>query len=358
MGDRTGMDSMALFDTDLSVNPDAIAPPAPTAAATPAPAPSPVLGETVLAVDGNSLAHRAYHAYGNRPEVTNPVGAGLYGFLALLAAVVDLVRPAATIIGFDCRTSSFRKDLFSEYKGQRPEKPDALDALLDEIPVALDELGAAVRTEQGYEADDICGSVAGASKQSGRHCVVATSDRDAFGLVGDGVEVLRIRSGMHRAQQYTARRFRRELGITPGQYTEYAALRGDSSDNLPGIHGIGPKRARDLLRRFDTVADAVADPLGCRSVLGPEVGQVLIDDHASSDSVFHRNVQLMTIVQDLDVDLDDGLPTTPPTVIDECLRERRLAGLIGRMTLCFADTAPNAQAPPLTDADVPSLEVE
>ena len=353
------MDMMALFDTDLAVNPDAIAPSAPAPAVVPPVVTAgPVLGETVLAVDGNSIAHRAYHAYGARPDVTNPVGAGLYGFLALLAAVVDMVAPASTIIGFDCRKTSFRKDIFPDYKGQRPDKPDALDALLDEIPVALAELGAAVVSEEGYEADDICGSVAGSARTAGRRCVVATSDRDAFSLVGGGVEVLRIRSGMHRAQQYTSRRFKRELGIKPGQYTEYAALRGDASDNLPGIYGIGPKKARDLLGRFDRVADAVADPLGCRSVLGREVGQVLLDDHAAPDSVFHRNIQLMTIVQDLDIDLDAGLPATPPDVIDEKLRDRKLAGLIGRMTLCFGDTGQSSQAPPLTDADVPSLDIE
>ncbi len=354
--------NLALFDADLGVAdvamPDPPAPRAPVRASdTPIarPASTVPLGPTVLAVDGNSLLHRGYHAYATRGE-GDPVGAGIYGFLALLAAVVDIVAPSSTVIGFDCRQESVRKARWPEYKGTRPDKPEVLDALLDEVPRVLEGLGAYVVTHRGYEADDVCGSVAQTAREARRRCVVATSDRDAFSLVDDTVSVLRIRSGMHRAQDYDAVRFRRELGINPGQYTEYAALRGDTSDNLPGIMGIGPKRARDLLQRFPTVADAVADPMGCRSVLGRDVGQTLIDDHAAEDSVFHRNMELMTIVGHLDVDLDAGVPSTPLDTIDAQLRDRRLAGLIARMSLCFGVAPGDGAPPPLTDADAPPLE--
>lgn len=358
------MDSLALFDSDLQVAP-AAAPARPSAAVIPTRTPiarqpeEVPLGPTVLAVDGNSLAHRGYHAYTARRIAEGRggdlVGAGLYGFLALLAAVADISRPSGIVIGFDCRETSVRKDRWPDYKAQRPDKPDTLDALLDEIPVALAELGANVVVAKGYEADDICGSVAAAAEAAGRRCVVATSDRDAFALVSDATSVLRIRSGMHRAQRMDTTRYRRELGISPGQYTEFAALRGDTSDNLPGINGIGPKRGKDLLNRFATVAEAVADPMGCRSVLGPEVGQTLIDDLASSESVFHRNVELMTIHRDLPVDLDAAAPTTPMPVIEEALRGRRLTGLVARMGLCFGAERDTESAPPPTDEDAPPL---
>jgi DNA polymerase I len=349
---------LSLFDDDLQVPAAVLDVPtaAPATATTPAPPPTAVaaraaLGPTVLAVDGNSLAHRGYHAYAARRQDGDLVGAGLYGFLALLAAVVDVVNPAAVVVGFDCREASVRKDAHPSYKGQRPDKPEVLDALLDEIPVALGELGAAVVQHRGWEADDVCGSVAAAAAAARRRCVVATSDRDAFSLVDDGTTVLRIRDGMHRAQHVDADRLRRQVGIAPGQYTQYAALRGDVSDNLPGIPGIGPKRARDLLRRYPAVEDAVADPMGCRSVLGRDVGQVLIDDLASSTSTFRRNVDLMTIRRDLPVDLAAGAPRTPLPVIESVLRRRRLAGLVARISLCFG-LAPDA-AVVRTDADAP-----
>lgn len=362
------MDALALFDTDLSPTTMAL-PVAPMRETAPpliglrpgSAVPPPVLGPTVLVVDGNSLAHRGYHAYAARRATSDatrgpdgdPIGAGLYGFLALLAAVVDMTRPQSVVIGFDCREASVRKAEWPAYKGQRPDKPDVLDALLDDIPLALRALGAHVVTHRGYEADDVCGSVAAAATAARRRCVVATSDRDAFALVSDTTSVMRIRSGMHRAQVIDARRFRRELGISPGQYTEFSALRGDTSDNLPGINGIGPKRARDLLSRYHTVADAVADPMGCRSVLGPEVGQTLMDDLAAPDSVFHRNIALMTMMQDLKVDIDHGQAATPIEVIEAYLRGRRLPGLITRMSMCFGLQPDHGVRPPLTDADAP-----
>jgi 5'-3' exonuclease len=354
------VEASTLFDTDLRATAVALADPAPAPRHTAAPAGPPAtpvvaLGPTVLAVDGNSLAHRGYHAYAARRADGDLVGAGLYGFLALLAAVVDIVNPAAVVIGFDCRQASVRKDRWPTYKGTRADKPDVLDVLLDEIPVALAELGACVVSHRGWEADDVCGSVAAAATAARRRCVVATSDRDAFSLVSDTTSVLRIRSGMHRAQVVDTTRFRRELGIDPGQYTEFAALRGDTSDNLPGIIGIGPKRARDLLNRFGTVAEAVADPLACRSVLGPEVGQLLIDDFSAPDSVFHRNVELMTISEALPVDLDAGRPTAPLAQVDRVLRQRRLGGLVARMALCFAAPPDEGAPPPPTDADAPPL---
>lgn len=352
------MDALALFDTDLTVNKVALPAPKPASSGKkPASGPTevPVLGPGVLVVDGNSLAHRGYHAYAARRDDGDLVGAGLYGFLALLAAVVDIVRPAATVVGFDCRQSSVRKDRWPDYKAQRPDKPQVLDELLDEIPVALDALGACVITHRGYEADDVCGSVAATATAERRRCVVATSDRDAFALVSESTTVLRIRSGMHRAQEYNATRFRREHGIAPGQYTEFAALRGDTSDNLPGITGIGPKRAKDLLQRYDSVSDAVADPMGCRSVLGPEVGQTLIDDYDATDSIFHRNIELMTMADHLEVDLDAGVPATPVDQIDTYLRRRRLAGLIARMSLCFGAAPDRGVVPMPTDADAPPI---
>ena len=351
------MESLALFDEDLR--------PAVAAAPRPAPAPAPsataararstvrtpsaplvAAGPTVLAVDGNSLAHRGYHAYAGHRDSGDLVGAGVYGFLALLAGVVDTVRPSAIVVGFDCRQDNVRKTWCADYKAQRPDKPDALDALLDELPEVLDALGAYVVTHRGWEADDVCGSVAHAAEAARRRCVVATSDRDAFALISPTTSVLRLRSGLHRAAEVTEARFRREVGLQPRQYTEYAALRGDVSDNLPGIPGIGRRRARDLLRRYPCVEDAVADPLGCRSVLGRDLGQALIDDLASPTSTFRRNVKVMTIRRDLPVDLDRGRPRTDPATIDRYLRGRRLAGLVARMTTTFGDLG---EAPPPPD---------
>ncbi len=255
-----------------------------------------VAGPTLLAVDGNSVAHRAYHAY-VAPHVDTPgrdlVGAGVYGFLALLAAVADVTRPAAVVVGFDCRVRSDRKARWPGYKAQRPDKPPSLEALLEELPAVLAQLGGYSVCIEGCEADDVVGSAATVAEAAGWRCAVATSDRDAFALVTPRTTVLRLRSGMVNAVVVDERRIRREVGIAPAQYTEYGALHGDTSDNLPGVPGVGPRRAKLLLRAYPDVATAAADPIGCRSVLGPDAGQALLDDLARTDSTFRRNIDLM-----------------------------------------------------------------
>ena len=338
------MDSLSLFDVEPS--PADHAPP--TTVATPvrrAHPPHAVRGPVMLAVDGNSLAHRAFHAYGRVDESLGVARGGLYGFVALLSALCEKVGADGLVVGFDCRAGSERKRRFADYKANRSDKDPALYDLLDEAPTVLVELGVPVVVPVGWEADDVVGSAASAAGAAGWHCVVATSDRDAFGLISDTTTVLRLRSGLDNAVAYTPAVLRRELGIAPEQYVEFAALRGDTSDNLPGVPGIGPSRAKALLQAFPTVAAAVADPIGCRSVLGKAVGQALIDDVASDASVFNRNVDLMRIRRDLAVDIDACRRTASTDRIERCLRDWGLPMLIRRVTAAIG-ARPEPVPPP------------
>lgn len=348
------METLSLFDADLhpAVAVDDPVASVPAAAAPAAPAAPPPSAPVLLAVDGNSLAHRAFHAY-TQPRVDGSPGpGGRYGFLAMLAAVCDKARPDALVVGFDCRATSVRRQRYPGYKAQRPDTDPQIQVLLDDIADLLDELGVLVVQPTGWEADDVLGSAAAAAEAAGWRAVLATSDRDAFALVSDTTTVLRLRSGMDNAVEVTPRRLRRDVGVAPWQYLELAALRGDASDNLPGIPGIGRARAAQLLAAYPTVADAVADPLGCRSVLGRPLGQALLDDLAdAASSVFLRNVDLMTIRRDVPVDLADCALTTTPERVVEVLRSWRLPSLRGRMTLALCpapdDDAPPPDAPPV-----------
>ena len=336
------MDTLSLFDAALPVS-GPTASPAPRAQAVPAPR-SPLL----LAVDGNSLAHRAFHAYGRVDDTLGRGRGGLYGFVALLCAICDKAGSDALVVGFDCRAGSLRKDRHPAYKANRVEKDPALYDLLDEAPTVLVELGVPVIVPAGWEADDVIGSAATTAEQAGWRCVIATSDKDAFGLISATTTVLRLRSGLDNAVEMTPAVLQREVGVRPEQYVEFAALRGDTSDNLPGVPGIGPSRAKALLGAFDTVEAAVADPIGCRSVLGKALGQLLIDDLASEASVFRRNVDLMRIRRDLPVDLSACRRDATPERIAACLGAWDLPMLTGRATaaLCARpDLAPPPEAP-------------
>ena len=334
------MDTLSLFDVEPTVS-GPTASPARIAQAVPAP-----VGPVLLAIDGNSLAHRAFHAYGRVDESLGVARGGLYGFIALLCAICDKVSADALVVGFDCRAGSVRKARHPLYKANRSEKDPALYDLLDEAPTVLVELGVPVVVPEGWEADDVIGSAARRAEEAGWRCVIATSDKDAFGLISDTTTVLRLKSGLDNAVEMDPAVLRREVGVSPEQYLEFAALRGDTSDNLPGINGIGPSRAKALLAAFGTVGEAVADPIGCRSVLGKALGQALIDDLASDNSVFRRNVDLMRIRRDLDVDLNACRRDATPERIASCLAMWELPMLTARATSALG-ARPELIPPPL-----------
>src|SRR5680860_464884 len=198
----SGMEALSLFDAQLAPQIDLVpsveltqASARPMASMAPmgsmAPmaqmaAPMPV-GPALLAVDGNSLVHRAYHAYGETGAV--------YGFLALLAAICDLSGPDAVVVGFDCRDGNDRKRRCAYYKANRAEKDSGLVTALAEVPEVLTELGVHVVCVPGQEADDVLGSAAATAEADAWRCVLATSDRDAFGLIIDCTSVLGLGPG-------------------------------------------------------------------------------------------------------------------------------------------------------------------
>ena len=342
-------DGPTLFDADLRPAEAAVEGALEAGDAAPAPRGRPRGGPkppSLLAVDGDGLAHRAFHAY---PADRTP--GPVHGFLALLAAVVDQAPADALLVGFDSRDSSVRRRRYPAYKAQRDEKDPGLLAVLLALPDALEQLGVTVVVPEGWEADDVVASASVTAEAAGWRCAIATSDRDALCLVSTATTVLRLRGRGSQAAVITPQRLRREVGVEPAQYVEYSALRGDVSDNLPGVPGIGPARASALLGVYPTVAAAGADPLGCRSVIGPDAGQALIDDLAAGDeSVFSRNVDLMQPRRDLPVDLDAARRRPSPERIAERLGAWGHGRLVGRLTTALA-ARPERVPPPDAPTD-------
>ncbi|CAN5839016.1 hypothetical protein BH23ACT10_BH23ACT10_20490 [soil metagenome] len=338
-------DALALFDADLAPAAAALCEPVATPAHTITPGERVITGPALLAVDGNALVHRAFHAYGGT------TGGARYGFFALLSVVCDQVRYDGMVVGFDCRAHSQRRAGFPAYKAQRPDKHEQLEASLDELPGIAADLGICVVVAHGWEADDVVASAATQAEAAEWGCVVASPDRDVLSLVSARTSVLQVKGGDQPIRHVTARDFRRRYRIPPTQYLQLAAMRGDSSDNLSGIPGIGAKKAAALLRAYATVDEAVADPIGCRSVLGPELGQALIDDLRSDASVYRRNIDLMSLRRDLDIVLDDTRRDADPDTILAVLRTHRMTGLHARM--CAALCPHERAAPPVGDADAP-----
>jgi 5'-3' exonuclease len=215
----------------------------------------------LLAVDGNSLLHRAYHAMsGNdlRDDRGRPVWA-LKGMISFLATAAARLTPDAMVIGFDSPGSSVRRDQFPAYKAHRTPKPDDLCEQLDHAPRLLAEAGFCVVLPDGYEADDVLATAARRAREAGYRATMMTSDRDAFALIDDNTSVLRVlNGGIDISPVLTPEKVPSVCGVMAGQYRDFAALRGDTSDNLPGVLGIGVKTAAGLLARFACLDDVYA----------------------------------------------------------------------------------------------------
>ena len=219
----------------------------------------------LLAVDSNSILNRAY--YGVRPLTTREglFTNGIYGFLNILFKVCDEVQPDAVVFAFDLRGPTFRNHLFDAYKAQRKGMPEELAQQLEPLKELLTAMGYPILSLEGYEADDILGTLAAYCRNNGDECVIATGDRDSFQLVGEGVTVRLAftRAGQSGAEVIDEAAIAEKYGVKPRQLIDVKALMGDSSDNIPGVAGIGEKTALSLITAFgslDGVYESIDDP--------------------------------------------------------------------------------------------------
>ncbi len=273
---------------------------------------------TLLAVDGNSLLHRSFHASARTGFHTadgRPMWA-VRGLLSQLSAAVDRVCADAVVVGFDDPAASRRRDRWPAYKSHRVPKPATLETQLDAAVEVLRELGVTVCVPAGLEADDVLASAATYARDVGVRTVVATSDRDSFALIDDNTKMLRIlNGGVDASPLLDPARLLLVTGVRPEQYVDFAALRGDVSDNLPGVPGIGPKTAARLLAEFGSARaafdDAAGDGARCRSVLGAATTRTLADPAARA--VWELNCAVMEMVSDapLGLDLEAGVGCLP-----------------------------------------------
>jgi len=259
----------------------------------------------LLAVDGNSLLHRSFHAHaGTRARAPDgtPVWA-VRGLLSQVARAVARVGARGVVIGFDDHPNNDRKKRWPDYKATRLPKPPELIVQLTTAVGVLRTLGLHVVVAPGLEADDVVASAARTATAAGWDTVVVTSDRDSFALISDTTRVLRlITGGVDASPVLTPARLHTLTGVYPHQYREFAALRGDSSDNLTGVSGIGAKTASRLLAELGSVEFALAQPQATVAVLGPAAAARLSTPAARA--VFARNIELMTPVADIDLGLD------------------------------------------------------
>ena len=301
----------------------------------------------LLAVDAPSLLHRNHHARaesalhdrGGRPAWA------LHGMLRQILEVVDQFAPDAVVFGLDDRTASVRTDAYPAYKAGRPEKDPALVEQMERASDLLDALGLRTVTPQGLEADDVSASAAAWAEGSGWHCVIVTSDRDSFSHISSTTRVLRlINGGVTASPLLNPARLHSLYGIAAEHYLEYAALRGDTSDNLPGVPGVGEKTAPVLLSQMGSMQAVWADIDHCE-------GATLVaalDSYCAEEGLrrigagllkrlrapgarerFEFNMSIMAGRSDLDLGLIPDVPGTPGLLPLDPDRVARVVGYLG-----------------------------
>ena len=209
----------------------------------------------ILAVDGNSIMNRAY--YGIRPLTTKEgqFTHAIYGFLTMLKKIESDTNPDAVAIAFDLKAPTFRHKAYDGYKANRKGMPEELRSQVEPLKELLVLLGYKLVSLEGYEADDILGTFAKKAEAKGDECVIATGDRDSLQLVSDKVSVrlASTKQGSPFAEIYDIPKVQEVYGVAPRKLIDIKAIQGDTSDNIPGVAGIGPKGATDLIVNFGSL---------------------------------------------------------------------------------------------------------
>ncbi len=251
----------------------------------------------IAVIDGNSLMHRAYHAVPptmNAPDGT-PTNA-VFGFLSMLLKFIEISQPDALICAFDAGRPAFRMEALKQYKAQRPPMDEDLKVQFPIIEDLLESMNVPVVRVKGWEGDDVLGTIAARDEQLGYQTLLVTGDKDAYQLASDLTRIVTTKKGITDVAIYGPAEVEERYGVTPAQFPDFLGLKGDSSDNIPGVPGIGDKTAARLLQTYGSI-DGIYDNLDKLK------GKQLQNLQENRDAAFVSR-RVATIVRDLDFPLD------------------------------------------------------
>lgn len=255
--------------------------------------------KTLILIDGHALAFRQYYALertGMKNSDNQPTWA-VYGFFKAIFDLLAKIKPDFIAVAFDVGRQTFRVEKYQEYKANREAMPDTLRCQIGTIVEGLQAFDIPIYTKEGFEADDVIGTISKIASESGNNTLILTGDQDSFQLIDkDGtVKVLIPTKG--ELLEYDWNRVYEKLGVYPDQITDYKGLRGDTSDNIPGIRGIGEKTAQKLLNRYPHLEELLAD---CDNI--PE--KAVKEKICTQKDIAILSKDLATIIRDVDVNFD------------------------------------------------------
>ncbi len=308
----------------------------------------------LMVLDGNSLAYRAFFALPTdmataSGQVTNSV----YGFCTMLLSLLKEQKPDGVVVVFDRKEPTFRHVAAPEYKAQREAQPDILYQQMDIIKEVLTAMGIAAIDAAGFEGDDLIATVATMAERDQHDLLIVTGDRDSYQLVKDPyIRVLYNKRGVSDYALYNELGIFEKTGVTPMQYPDYAALRGDSSDNLDGVPGVGEKTAAKLISKYKSL-EAVFDAADEQT---PKLRQSL---HENRDRVI-RNAELMVLRRDapVDIELSETAPRPNLKQIQQMFETLEFKNMFAKAKSIFADFAVDNSESATIDTQTDSTTVK
>ena len=259
------------------------------------------MSDTVLIIDGHSMAFRAFYALppDNFVTATGQHTNAVYGFVSMLTRLLETERPTHIAVAFDVSRHSFRTEEYPEYKGTRDATPEEFKGQVELIREVLDAMGIVSLSREGFEADDILATLAYRAGHEGSTVLVVSGDRDSFQTVTDNVTVLYPGTGPGDLRRMTPQAVEDKYGVPPHRYPEIAAIVGETSDNLPGVPGVGPKTAAQWINKFDGLDNLLARA----DEIGGKRGAALREH--MDDVARNRRLNRLLTDMDLEVSLSD-----------------------------------------------------
>ena len=259
------------------------------------------MSDTVLIIDGHSMAFRAFYALppDNFVTATGQHTNAVYGFVSMLTRLLETEKPTHIAVAFDVSRHSFRTEEYPEYKGTRDATPEEFKGQVELIREVLDAMGIVSLSREGFEADDILATLAYRAGNDGATVLVVSGDRDSFQTVTDNVTVLYPGTGPGDLRRMTPQAVEEKYGVPPHRYPEIAAIVGETSDNLPGVPGVGPKTAAQWINKYDGLDNLLARA----DEIGGKRGAALREH--MDDVVRNRRLNRLLTDMDLEVSTSD-----------------------------------------------------
>ena len=255
------------------------------------------MSKRLLLIDGHSMAYRAFYALPaeNFTTASGQHTNAIYGFATMLLSLLSSEKPTHVAVAFDVSRKTFRSEIFPEYKANRAKTPDEFRSQMSYLHELVSAFGITQFEVEGYEADDVIATITKRAEKEGAEVFICTGDRDSFQLVNDKTTVLYPKRGVSDLARMTPDAVQEKYGMSPTQYPDFAALRGDPSDNLPSIPGVGEKTAAKWVVEYGSLQELLSNV----DKVGGKVGQTLRD---SIDNVI-RNRELTQLVAEVPLDL-------------------------------------------------------